>query len=418
MKFTRTIPPAAAPLTTGDLLQGFASIFDTASIVGIEKGLKDYFGSEFVFLVSSGKAALSLILNALSSIRHRRKVLIPAYTCYSVPSVIVKAGLEIVLCDLDPDTLDFQYSQLEDLIDEETLCVIPTHLFGIPSDVQKVREVCVPKGVFVVEDAAQAMGGNHDGRMLGTLGDVGFFSLGRGKTVTCGSGGIVLTSSPEIGKVVTKHYHELPEEPFLGSIRGIAEACFMRVFLHPSLYWFPSGLPFLRIGETFFNPNFPEYRLNRFNAGVLADWQARMEEHNRCRIRIGRKYFENFSLHKGNRIHPKDVPYLRYPVYADSPEAKAKACNRYRSLGISPMYPDSVNRIEKLRGRFSGLEFPGAERIARTLMTLPTHILLSEKDLSRVCNSLSGIIGNIQKERETSKPEEREDIQNVRRMKC
>ena len=99
-----------------------------------ESEIREYFGSESVFLVSSGKAALVLILHALSSLRSRRKVLIPAYTCYSVPSAIVRSGLEIVLCDVNPDTLDFNYDRLEFLADEETLCVIPTHLFGICSE--------------------------------------------------------------------------------------------------------------------------------------------------------------------------------------------------------------------------------------------------------------------------------------------
>ena len=76
----------------------------------------------------------------------------------------------------------------------------PTHLFGIPSDVDRTRRICEEKGIFLVEDAAQAMGVEHGGRKLGTLGDVGFFSLGRGKNISCGSGGIILTSSADIAE--------------------------------------------------------------------------------------------------------------------------------------------------------------------------------------------------------------------------
>lgn len=353
-----------------------------------ESEIREYFGSESVFLVSSGKASLVLILHALSSLQSRRKVLIPAYTCYSVPSAIVRAGLEIVLCDVNPDTLDFDYDQLEFLADEETLCVIPTHLFGIPSDIDRIRGICMGKGIFLVEDAAQAMGVEHAGRKLGTLGDVGFFSLGRGKNVTCGSGGIILTSSGEIGGRIGKFHRELRREPIGATLRNIAEAFFTKVFLNPHLYWFPSGLPFLRIGETSFSPAFPVHRLSGFKAGVMASWRARMEENNLARTMNGRFYAEVLGLRKERTIYSRDLPYLRFPVYAFTPEEKAETCRRFGSLGVSPMYPDSINRIEQLRERFAGREYPGAERIASTLITLPTHVLLKAGDRETICENM------------------------------
>lgn len=121
-------------------------------------------------------------------------MVIPAYTCFSVPSAVVKAGLDVALCDLDASTFDFDYRLLEAAVNEKTLCVIPSHLFGIPSEMDRVNAICREKGVYVVEDAAQAMRGPTKGK-LGTLGDVGFFSLGRGKNITCGSGGIIVTNS-------------------------------------------------------------------------------------------------------------------------------------------------------------------------------------------------------------------------------
>ncbi|HZW36455.1 MAG TPA: DegT/DnrJ/EryC1/StrS family aminotransferase, partial [Candidatus Deferrimicrobiaceae bacterium] len=159
MRPGRTIPPAAAPVPIRDLFRGVSGLFRGGYLDPLEDEIKGYFGSRFVFLVSSGKGALVLILRALSSLRNRRKVVIPAYTCYSVPSAIVKAGLDIALCDVDPDTLDFDYGRLEAIVDEKTLCVVPTHLFGIPSDIDRVRRTCEGKGIFIVEDAAQAMGG-------------------------------------------------------------------------------------------------------------------------------------------------------------------------------------------------------------------------------------------------------------------
>jgi len=282
LKAVRTIPPPAAPLSTRDLFRGISGLFGDGYLVKFENGIRGYFGSEFVFLTSSGKASLVLILKGLSSLRARKKVLIPAYTCYSVPSSIVKSGLEIALCDVDPDTLDFDYPQLERLADDKTLCIVSTHLFGIPSDVDRTRRICDEKGIFLVEDAAQAMGVEHAGRKLGTLGDVGFFSLGRGKNISGGSGGIILTSSADIAESIRKFHRDLKMEPALECVKSVAEAFFMKVFMNPFLYWIPYGLPFLGIGETKFDPNFPVYRLSSFKAAVLGSWRDRMERYNRA----------------------------------------------------------------------------------------------------------------------------------------
>lgn len=382
------MPPAAAPLSAGDLFRGIIGMVGVENTRKLENEMREYFGSEYVFLVSSGKAAFALILRGLSSLRPRKKVLIPAYTCYSVPSAIVKCGLEIVLCDVDPDTLDFDYDQLADLADESILCIVSTHLFGIPADVARVRGICEQKGIFLVEDAAQAMGGEDSGGKLGSLGDVGFFSLGRGKAITCGSGGIILTSTREIAESIRPFYRNLEKEPVKEYTRDIVETFFMKIFLNPYLYWLPKGLPCLGIGETRFDPVFPMYHLNPFQAGVLRSWRARMEEYNGCRERNGRFYAEELELRKAWSMYSRDLPYLRFPLYAGTPESKAEACRRFGSFGVSPMYPDSLNRIDQLREMLAGRECPGAERIAGTLITLPTHVLLKRKDLETICENM------------------------------
>jgi perosamine synthetase len=373
------------------MIRGVSGLFKGGYLDPLEDEIREYFGSRFVFLVSSGKAALVLILKGLSSLRSRRKVVIPAYTCYSVPSAIVKAGLEIVLCDVDSDTLDFDYGRLEAIVDEKTLCILPTHLFGIPSDVDRVRGICGEKGIYLVEDAAQAMGVSYGDRKLGTLGDVGFFSLGRGKNVSCGSGGIILTSSAEIADRIRKFDRELGREPAGAALKNLAEAFFMMVFLNPSLYWFPAGLPFLGIGETKFLPDFPMHRFSESRAGMLGTWRERLEEYNRCRISNGRHYTEALALRGERRMYSLDHPYLRFPFFAKNPQEKVRACERGKSLGASPMYPGSINRIEQIRDQVAGSACPGAERIAETLVTLPTHVLVTETDRETVCRMMKGL---------------------------
>ncbi len=177
MKIQRTLPPTAAPVYLNNLLHGASGIFfGERYIKNLEGEIKTYFGIKHAFFVSSGKAALYLILKALKSLSpDKPEVLIPAYTCFSVPSAVVKAGLKVSLSDIDISTYGFNYELLKKSINENTLCVVPNHLFGIPSDMESTKNLCREKGMFVVEDAAQAMGGKYRNDKLGTLSDVGFF---------------------------------------------------------------------------------------------------------------------------------------------------------------------------------------------------------------------------------------------------
>jgi dTDP-4-amino-4,6-dideoxygalactose transaminase len=373
VRIRKTISPAAAPLTYRDLLSGIRGCVDKGIPERLEDEIRQYFHADHVFFLSSGKAAFFLILCALKELANRKKVIIPAYTCYSVPSAIRKAGLEIVPCDIRADTLDFDFEQLERLCDDKTLCVVPTHLFGIPSDVSRVREITGRRGIFIVEDAAQALGVSRGKEKLGTLGDVAFFSFGRGKNITCGSGGLIITSSGEIAEKIRSLHELLPPEPISESSRTFLEVCFMKIFLSPYLYWLPSGLPFLKLGETKYYTNFPVYRMSGFKAGLLRHWKKKLERENEVRTSMSTHYIKTLDLNVDIGIYSNAFPCLRFPVFFRDNPSKNAACDSNRHLGISPMYPRSVNGIREIQDTFVNASYPSSENIAKTLVTLPTH---------------------------------------------
>jgi len=392
MKIQRTIPPAASPVHLISLLHGLAGIFcGRKYLKKLEEELSEYFNMRHVLLVSSGKAALTLILNALKSLSpERNQVLIPAYTCFSVPSAIVKAGLEVSLCDIDPLTFDFDYKLLGEAIGEKTLCVVPIHLFGIPSDMDRIKNLCKDRGVFMVEDAAQAMGAAYNGKKLGTIGDVGFFSLNRGKNITCGSGGIIITNSDIIASAIAKKYSDLKSPGAMQTIKTFLEIFCLSIFINPSLYWIPSALPFLRLGETIFYNNFPIKRLSGTQAGLLMGWQKKLEESNRIR-RENSEYFCSTLVSTLTFPSGTPIPYLRLPILARNREERDRlfSISRRRGSGLSLMYPTPVNEIEEIKQLFNGKAFPNAKEVSETLLTVPTHHLLSERDRQKICSQLS-----------------------------
>jgi len=397
MKMQRHLAPTAAPISLADFGRAIFSLFKREpSRVSLEAEIKRHFGVGHVFLLSSGKAALATIVEAYLTMSARRKVIIPAYTCYSVPSAIVRAGAEVVLCDVDPHTLDFDFDQLARLVDGQTLCIVSPHLLGQTADIGRAKAIGTPFGVPVIEDAAQAMGRKTKEGWVGTLGDVGFFSLGRGKNLTAGSGGIIVTNSNDLAERIAKIYGTVPEESILRGMINVAMVFAMKALIHPRTYWLPAGLPFLGLGETIYDPTFPIRRLDGLRAGLLKTWRRRLAGSNEDRARhvdvfLGRFRQEVAQL---GPMRVSGTAYLRLPVVMPTIAAKQKVCalGIDLGLGVSALYPTPVSDIPELKTQFQGRQYPGAVTLAQRLITLPIHHYVDECDVERICDVLHGVV--------------------------
>jgi perosamine synthetase len=389
----RTLPPAAAEMTVGALLRALTGVVAGQRYLGrVEAELKDFFGVRHAFLMSSGKSALTLILTALKRRSDRREVVVPAYTCFSVPAAVTRAGLDVRVCDVDPETFDFDAGALDRTITERTLCVVPTHLFGLPADVARVAALCARRGAFVVEDAAQAMGGRYQDRWLGTLADVGFFSLARGKTITCGSGGIILTNSDRIGRAIAREYRGLARPVLTETLTDLLRLVLMRLFVHPRVFWIPRALPGLGLGQTRYEVGFPIRRLSGVNAGALHRWQDRLTRTVQARAETAAYFCTALGLPALRRAPASPA---RLPVVMQSRAARDRihALAERRGLGVGMMYPTAINAIGELRAAVGDQTAPAAERLAERLLTIPTHHLLSEGDKQAVCELVQQGLG-------------------------
>ena len=353
-----------------------------------EDELRSHFGVTHVFLVSSGTAALALALKALRLLSDRTEVVIPAYTCFSVPAAVLCAGLRPRLCDVNPETFDFDRECLERAVTSSTLCTVTHHLFGIRSDVEATRRFCQARGAMVVEDAAQALGNEYQGQKLGTTGDVGIFSLGRGKTITCGSGGIIVTKSALIAAAIDEQYEMLPEPTVTDSISDLVRLIVLMLFIRPRFYWIPAALPWLHLGETIFPETIPLARLSGMKAGVLRRWRTRLAESARVRTEAAAYFGARLPVQLPNGpVHP----YLRLPIRLATRQDKERVCtlSKARGLGVSAAYPTPINEIPQIRSTFAHEQYPAARRVADTLVTVPTHQWLSPRDKRAIVDCLA-----------------------------
>ena len=404
------MPPAAAPIGAREFICGIRGILDgQRELDRFRSELKEYFGVKHCFLVSSGKAAFALILLALKELfPDRDEVLIPAFTCYSVPASIARAGLRIRLCDLHSESLDFDFVQLSALLSEKSpprhedahsvaegardsknriLAVVPTHLFGIPADVPRLRELVQDPGIVVVEDAAQGMGESFEGRKLGTRGDVSFFSLGRGKALSAVEGGVIITDRDDIAEALDRYIRSLPQYNLWLLAGLVLKAAGLMLLTHPLLFWLPQSLPFLKLGQTLFEPGFEMLRMSSFQAGLTVNWNERLQETHNSRRKNVSRWIAVLQAHgnrgPGLRIFPS-MGLLRFPITVHDGKKRQSLLKQSarNGLGITAAYPDSINCLPGLS--IPGKTFPVAESLARQLVTLPTHNYVTATDVAAI----------------------------------
>ncbi|MFX0135037.1 MAG: aminotransferase class V-fold PLP-dependent enzyme [Candidatus Hodarchaeota archaeon] len=395
MKIARTIPPTASPIYLSDIFHGIIGLInEDYYLETFRKELCDYFDVKYCFLLSSGKAALTLILTALKeSFPGKNEVLIPAYTCYSVPSSIIKAGLKVTLCDINPETLEFDYNQLTKKITKRTLCIIVCHLFGYIGDLDRLKRLAKDKGVFLIEDDAQAMGAEYKGQKVGSLADVGFFSLGRGKNISVVEGGIILTNNETIAVKLKNNWDVLNNYSSLEKISLILKALLLNLLLRPYLYWFPYCLPFLNLGATIFSTNFKIKKMSGFQCGLARNWRQKLKNFNKIRENNANFYLTCIDPDKIRKIEAQEntkCVYLRFPIKLKNGLKKDFFRNGKRnSLGIGPAYPGSIDSISQITPYLQKDKYPEANKIAQSLLTLPTHSLVTGLDKDKIINLLN-----------------------------
>ena len=397
MKVQRTLAPSAAPINWRDLVHGLVGLLrPQATRRRLEAEFREYFGVKHVWFVSSGKAAFSLILLALHSLSGRQKVVVPGYTCFSVPSAVVRAQLSLALCDIDPLSFDLDHDQLTQMADSTVLCVLATHLLGIGADVPQIAEICRQRGIFVVEDVAQAFGGDWEGKPFGTMSDVAFLSFGRGKNISCGSGGAIISNDDRIGEAIAHEYARLPEESVLGMLRNWLEVAATQLLIMPSCYWLPAGLPFLKLGETRFETDFLVTRMDSVRAGLLRGWKKQLFQATRSRVTHAEELLRLLASSPIRAIKASGQNhsvYLRLPLLMRSRQEKEALCRASveQGLGVSSMYPSSIQYIAELRTELESQAVPQATMMAERLVTLPTHEFVSGHDLARICSAVQEI---------------------------
>jgi len=162
-----------------------------------QDNLGEYIGTKYSLAICNGTSALHLAIESLG-IGKGDEVIVPSHTFISSVNAIKFTGAQPVFADCELDTYNLDPKKIESLITPQTKAIMPVHLFGLVCDMNQIKEIADKHSLYVIEDAAEALGSNYYGKKAGNLSDVSCFSFYSNKLITTGEGGACLTNNKEI----------------------------------------------------------------------------------------------------------------------------------------------------------------------------------------------------------------------------
>ncbi len=371
--------------------------------------LQRYLGIDRVFLFDSGRTSLYAILTA-RGLQKDDEVLVQAFTCTAAVNPILWFGAKPVYVDIDANTYNMEVEDLKRKISLRSRILIVQHTFGIPANLDAILKVAHEHDLFVIEDVAHALGGEHSGKKLGTFGDAAIFSFGRYKIISSVFGGAAIAREKSLGDRLEELHRE---------------------WSYPSYFWIFGQLFYpvlLSVAKPFYNflslgkipvvlarklslispsvyarekqggrPGFGPSRMPNALA-VLGSHQLKklvlFNDHRRELADAYRKRLENsgFAL---PTVSPEDrAVFLTFPIQVLNEELAFRILKKSRS--DEGMYLENWpakkvigpqgTSLEKLR--YEEGRCPVAESVALRVVTLPTNPRTTIGDANRVADFL------------------------------
>jgi len=359
--------PVAAPVLDGREAEYVQECLETGWISSIGRFIEafegqfaDYCGVKHAVACNNGTTALHLALVALG-VKPGDEIIVPSLTYVASANTVSYCGAKPVFVDNDPVTFNLDPEAVAAAITPRTRGIMPVHLYGHPADMDPIRDLADRHGLFVLEDAAEAIGATYHGARVGSLGTCAAFSLFGNKIITTGEGGVVTTDDDDLAQRLRLY-------------RGQG--------MDPNRrYWFPV------IGYN--------YRMTNVAAAIGLGQLERIDHHLAARRRVAAGYdarlaklrevlklpvVENWAEHVYwmYTVQLTDQAKIgRDALMAKLDEAGIETRPVFHPVHTLPPYQ-----------AIGGGEFPNATSCAARGMNLPTHARLSEADLDRISDAL------------------------------
>ncbi len=350
-----------------DAMAAIARVVDEQSCVlgahvkQFEDEIATYCATPHAIGCASGTDAILLALRAVG-VAAGEEVITTPYTFFATAGAIVNAKGRPVFVDIEADSYNLDATQIDDALNGRTRVIMPVHLYGQCAAMDAIGAIAERRGLAVVEDAAQALGAEDEGRRAGTMGDVGTFSFYPSKNLGgFGDGGMTTTS----------------REDLAARIRSLRAHGGSRQYFHDAVGW--------------------NSRLDALQAAVLSVKLRRLEGWTEGRRANARFYDEAFAGIDGLTTpavgRGKRHIYNQYVLRAERRD-ELRAHLSEHGIGSAIYYPLSLH----LQPCFADLgyregQFPEAERASRETLSIPVHPDLRDDERAHVADSVRAFFG-------------------------
>lgn len=321
-----------------------------------EKQIASYCGSKYAVGVASGTDALLLSLLALG-IKDGDEVITTPFTFIASANTIVRAGGKPVFIDVDEETFNINISEIESKITSKTKAIVLVHLFGYPMDMFKVIDIAQKHNLYIIEDAAQAIGAKINQRSVGSFGDTAAISFFPSKNLGAyGDGGIVLTDNDGIRDQIDLLRHHGAKNKYYHEIIGVNS------------------------------------RLDEIQAAILRVKLKYLDAWNNSRRERAKLYTSTLKnsklilpIEKTGVFHTYHQFTIR--VLSGRDELKSFLFNQGIDTKIYYPHPLHLQPAFQYLGYRSG-DFPVAEKLCTQVLSLPCYPELSILDQEKICQAI------------------------------
>ena len=334
-----------------------------------EKKIADYVGVKYAVAVNSGTSGLHLCIKALD-IKDGDEVLTTPFSFIASANCVLFERAKPVFVDINEDTLCIDLLKIEEKITEKTKAILPMHVFGHACEMDKIIELSKSYNLAIIEDACEAIGGEFNGRKVGSFGSAGVFGFYPNKQITTAEGGMIVTDDEHIAELCQCMRNQ-------GRSEGGA--------------WLSHKM----LGYN--------YRLSELSAGLGVAQLDRISEILEKRQTVAQLYIERLSGVDGIRI-PYISPNVKmswfvFVVRLDykriSREGRDDIISELKRGGISCSNYFPPIHLEPFYVEMFGYkkgDFPITEKVSESTIALPFYNNLAESEIDYICDTLKKVL--------------------------